>query len=371
MTASDFMQIRTSPFNRGLLDRLNNDRRHDNFLQLNITSTSRFLIFSHSLQVLTILDASATLALLPPEHVPPLPPLAKDPPMLVLGKDIHDISYLAVRLPQTYNPHAWLSTLPHNHASLKFIHLRSVVRTFQPAHAAIAAHALSLFEFHSRHIYCGSCGARTIPDQGGSRRRCQRNVHAVEPKPASDITSSPDKLECHGMWFPRTDPVVIMLVVDRTDNRVLLGREKQYSHGLFSCLAGFMEHAEGVDDAVRREVFEESGVVIGPVRFFGSQAWPFPFSLMLGCVAQATQEDIKVDDHELEDARWFTREQVIEMVDRAENESRVVDGAFFVPPETTIAGQMLAAYASGDPITSFSQPTEDHVVVKSSSPSRL
>lgn len=348
--------IRTSVYNRSHLNRLNNERRRDVFIQSNTTSDSKFLIFSHSLQVLTLVSPSASLALMPPEHVPPFDPNAVDPPLLVLGKDDDQVPFLAIRLPQQYNPATWLATLPRESGTPKFLHLRSAARTFEQRHAAMAAHARALFEFHTRHTFCGMCGANTVPEQGGSRRRCERNVQAVEPPPAGVSDGPTERTGCVGMWFPRTDPVAIMLVVDKSGERVLLGRQKRYTGGMFSCLAGFMEHGEGVDDAVRREVFEESGVIVDRVRFFGSQAWPFPYSLMLGCIAEAAFDQITVDEHELETAQWFTRDEIKEMTSRAEpalsTRSEETIG-YSVPPRSSIAGQMLAAYAAGEDITSF------------------
>lgn len=377
------LDIRTCVFNRSNLNRLNNERRYESFLQSNLTAKSRFLVFSHTLQVLTYLSPAAKLALLPLEHVPPFQTDAVDPPLLVLGRDDNDVPHLAIRLPLGYNPTGWLSTLPREPGTPKFLHLRSASRTLDHDHAAMSAHARALFEFHTRHAFCGTCGAATLPEQGGTRRRCERNIHSIEPPvtgsnnnnndPSSQnnsinnnlsltSNSTPTITGCTGMWFPRTDPVVIMLVVDHSGERVLLGRQKRFAGGLFSCLAGFMEHGEGVDDAVRREVLEESGVNVGRVRFFGSQAWPFPYSLMLGCIAEANQQHIKVDEHELEDAQWFSREDVKAMVDRAQDVARGGQGSgFIVPPPTSIAGQMLTAYAAGDAITSFStdRPTYD------------
>lgn len=344
--------IRSCVFNRSDLNRLNTERRSETFVQSNVTPLSRFIVFSHTLQVLTYLDPSARLALLPPEHIPPFQTDSVDPPLLVLGRDDADVPHLAVRLPNGFNPSAWLSTLPREIGTPKFLHLRSASRTLDATHAAMAAHARALFEFHTRHAFCGICGAPTIPEQGGSRRRCERNVSG---DPTLSGEASSERMGCLGMWFPRSDPVVIMLVVDQTGGRVLLGRQKRFAGGLFSCLAGFMEHGEGVDDAVRREVVEESGVRIGRVRFFGSQAWPFPYSLMLGCIAQAAADQITVDEHELEDAQWFSRDDVKAMVERAKDVATGGQGAgYIVPPPTSIAGQMLAAYAAGDAVTLFS-----------------
>lgn len=110
-----------------------------------------------------------------------------------------------------------------------------------------------------------------------------------------------------------------------------------------------MEHGEGVEDSVRREVEEEAGVKVGPVRFYGSQPWPFPYSLMLGCVAKALTDRIHIDTNEIQEARWFTREQIKEMVTRRDEK----DKRIAVPPRMAIAGDMIAAFAEGDPITVF------------------
>lgn len=246
----------------------------------------------------------------------------------------------------------------------EFRSLRSTAGLLSRSDAALAAHALSLFAFHDRHTFCGICGSRTISEHGGGRRRCSRNSRTVH----SDLTRYADH-SCAGIWFPRIDPVAIMLVVDRSGSRCLLGRQGRFPDGMWSCLAGFMEHGESIDDSVRREVFEESGIRVGShVRFFGSQPWPQPYSLMLGCVAQAINDDIHVDKTELSDARWFSREEVVSMVQTAVTRASdwrhrrsasklatTVETAakLFVPPVTAIAGQMLAAFAANDPITVF------------------
>lgn len=138
-----------------------------------------------------------------------------------------------------------------------------------------------------------------------------------------------------------------MLVVRPDDDRCLLARQPRFPKSLYSCLAGFMEHAEGVDDAVRREVWEEVGINVSTVRFFGSQPWPFPYSLMLACVARAESVHIKLDEHELERAGWFTREHVKQMVDGTRDDGLVV------PPTSAIGGELCAAFARGDDITVF------------------
>ncbi len=149
--------------------------------------------------------------------------------------------------------------------------------------SAIAA-AKSLVNWHQRHGYCANCGTRTAMREGGWKRECPN---------------------CKAEHFPRTDPVVIMLVT--SGDKVLMGRQKQFPPGMYSCLAGFVEAAETIEDAVRREIFEESGIRCTEVSYYMTQPWPYPSSLMIGCTARATSEEIVVDRTELEDARWFDR----------------------------------------------------------------
>jgi NAD+ diphosphatase len=155
------------------------------------------------------------------------------------------------------------------------------------------AMAKSLVSWHQRHGYCANCGTRTRMTQGGWKRDCPN---------------------CKVEHFPRTDPVVIMLVT--SGDKVLLGRQKQFPPGMYSCLAGFVEVAETIEDAVRREIFEESGIRCTDVNYYMTQPWPYPSSLMIGCTARATNEDIIVDHSELEDARWFDRTEATLMIRR-------------------------------------------------------
>jgi NAD+ diphosphatase len=155
------------------------------------------------------------------------------------------------------------------------------------------AMAKSLVTWHQRHSYCANCGTRTAMKEGGWKRDCPN---------------------CKAEHFPRTDPVVIMLVT--SGEKCLLGRQKHFPPGMYSCLAGFVEAAETIEDAVRREIFEESGIRCTDVTYYMTQPWPYPSSLMIGCSARATNEDITVDRSELEDARWFDRHEARLMITR-------------------------------------------------------
>ena len=162
-----------------------------------------------------------------------------------------------------------------------------------PDQLSAIAMAKSMVGWHQRHGFCANCGARTAMKDGGWKRECG---------------------SCKAEHFPRTDPVVIMLV--ELGDKVLLGRQKQFPPGMYSCLAGFVEAAETIEDAVRREIFEESAIRCTDVTYYMTQPWPYPSSLMIGCTARATNEDIVVDHNELEDVRWFDRAEATLMIRR-------------------------------------------------------
>ena len=154
------------------------------------------------------------------------------------------------------------------------------------------AQGSALLTWNATHRFCGRCGGENAMRAGGYRRVCAN---------------------CGAEHFPRTDPVAIMLAV-RGDH-CLLGRSPRFAPGMYSCLAGFIEPGETIEAAVRRETFEESGIRLGTVRYVSSQPWPFPFSLMIGCIAEALTDEINPDTAELEDCRWFPRSELRQMLD--------------------------------------------------------
>ncbi|XP_076003681.1 NAD-capped RNA hydrolase NUDT12 [Genypterus blacodes] len=188
--------------------------------------------------------------------------------------------------------------------------------------AGVMAQARAVLAWHSRYSFCPTCGSSTRVEEGGHKRSC--------------LNSSCRSLKgVHNTCYPRVDPVVIMLVIHPDGNQCLLGRKKVFPVGMFSCLAGFIEPGETVEEAVRREVEEESGVKVGLVRYVSCQPWPMPSSLMIGCLTVAMSTDIRVDQTEIEEARWFPRQQVIDSVVRGTR------SVLTAPPRQTIAYQLI------------------------------
>ncbi|WP_179378629.1 NAD(+) diphosphatase [Jannaschia marina] len=171
-----------------------------------------------------------------------------------------------------------------------FCELRRMMTHLSPRDAELAATARGMLEWHRTHGFCPNCGAQTQVGKAGWMRGCAG---------------------CGRMQFPRTDPVVIMLVT--RGNKVLLGRSPGWPEGFFSCLAGFMEPGETMEAAVRREVWEETGVRVGAVSYLSSQPWPFPGSLMLGAHGTAVSEAIEIDPEEIAEALWLDREELAEV----------------------------------------------------------
>jgi NAD+ diphosphatase len=184
--------------------------------------------------------------------------------------------------------------------------------------AELLVHAVALENWQRMHRFCSRCGERTDIAAAGHVRRC----------PA-----------CGAEHYPRTDPAVIMLVTDEKD-RALLGRQLHWPVGRYSTLAGFVEPGESIEEAVRREAFEEAGVQVGPVEYVASQPWPFPSSLMLGFMARADSPEIRVDGDEIEEARWFSREEL-----RAAFES----GEVLPPSGISIAARLVELWY-GEPL---------------------
>jgi NAD+ diphosphatase len=194
--------------------------------------------------------------------------------------------------------------------------LREVGALLDARDAGLLVHAVSLANWHATHTHCPRCGARTRPEAAGHLRRC---------------------VEDGSEHYPRTDPAVIMAVVD-ADDRLLLGRQTSWPQGRFSTLAGFVEPGESLESAVRREVAEEVGLTIGAVRYLGSQPWPFPSSLMLGFTARAETTDVVRHDGEIAEARWYTRPEML---------ADIRSGALHVAPSISISRRLIEHWYGG------------------------
>ena len=201
-----------------------------------------------------------------------------------------------------------------------FVDLRTLAMqgALSPDEQSLAGKARALAQWHVNAGFCGKCGAPTRVMDGGWRRKCSG---------------------CGLDWFPRTDPVVIMLVTD--GERCILAHEHRYAPGMYSTLAGFLEPGEDIEHAVRREVFEETGIEVDRVDYYRSQPWPFPHSLMMGCIAHATTTTLNVDTAELADARWFTRAEAQSMLDGTHPERLTAPG------KHAIAHVLVRAFVEG------------------------
>lgn len=200
-----------------------------------------------------------------------------------------------------------------------WVPLRFLVPAITEDSAALLVHAIGIAEWLWATRHCIRCGGTYEPLHLGHVLRCT---------------------DCGREEFPRTDPAVIMVVTDgeAPNDRCLLGRHPAWPPGRYSTLAGFVEPGESIEQAVRREVLEESGIQVGDVEYFGSQPWPLPRSLMIGCLAEATSVDISVDGEEIEDARWFTREQM-----KAEAEA----GTLVLPGGISISRSLIEHWYGG------------------------
>ena len=200
---------------------------------------------------------------------------------------------------------------------LKLLDLRSIAVEGAVAadHLPPLAEAKAVLSWHARHRFCPNCGAPTRLTQGGWRRDCP---------------------SCRAEHFPRTDPVVIMLVI--AGERCVLGRSPRFPQTMWSCLAGFAEPGESIEEAVRREVAEEVGLACARVKYFASQPWPFPSSLMIGCHAEALDETIVIDKSEIEEARWFDGAELALMLSRSHPQGLTA------PPPIAIAHHIIRAF---------------------------
>jgi NAD+ diphosphatase len=299
-------------FSGNPLDRAQHQRLDDAWLAESLAdSASRFLPM-HRLDVLVKKDGSglgwARRGLLAKTGEAP-------PPVLLGLRD--GVAHYVVDVSKIEDPAKTLGL----DSVAEFLDLRAAVGRLSGEESAMVAQARALVEWHASHPFCAKCGEATASVQGGAMRRCGK---------------------CRAEHFPRVNPVVIMLVV--RGDRCLLGRQAAWPRGMYSTLAGFVETGESIEEAVRREILEESGIEVGSVRYHSSQPWPFPSSLMIGCMAEATTEEVKIDPHEIDDARWLTRDQILRAC-RGETDA----SELFLPPVMAIGRRLCDVWVGLDP----------------------
>ena len=195
-----------------------------------------------------------------------------------------------------------------------------------PEEQSLAGQARALAQWHENCQCCGKCGSPTKANDGGWRRKC------------TGPDSGPNKA-CNLDWFPRTDPVVIMLVTD--GERCIMAHEHRYQNNMYSTLAGFLEPGEDIEHAVRREVLEETNIKVGRVTYHSSQPWPFPHSLMMGCIAWAETTEITIDPNEIAMARWFSRDEALAMLEKRHPEGLTA------PAKHAIAHELVRSFVEG------------------------
>ena len=298
------------------LDRAGNERRDAAWVQAQLAHAGRRFLALRDLEALVEGDPAPTIAWLTPDE---LPDGAPDGDSVLLGLD-DDAPRFAIDL--TAVDEAALAAPLAN--GRRFAEVRGVAPDLSTDDTAVVAQARSYVDWHARHRFCAVCGGPTTPRNGGGMRVCG---------------------DCNAEHFPRVDPVVIVLIIDGDRCLLVSGRGRPGSN--YTCIAGFMEPGETVEEAVRREVREEAGVEVAAVRYHSSQPWPFPASLMLGCHAEAASESIAIDPEEIKDARWFDRADVARALAFAAGEIEGESGLEFgVPAPFTISHQLIRAWTS-------------------------
>ncbi|CAM4106524.1 NAD(+) diphosphatase [Pseudoalteromonas ostreae] len=270
-------------YSQMLLDRASNLRKDPTWLATQINELSRWLLVNNNQ---TLFDSnSCSVTFLSFTTVRDLDLTEA----IFLGLDELKTSHFALDVSQL--DETLLAQLVGN---AEFVDIRRFGVQVEIAQGSMAALARGLCYWHATHRFCGRCGSKNDLIEAGHSRLCSNDG-------------------CKHQTFPRTDPAVIM-VVTRTFadgvERCLLGRQAVWTTGMYSSLAGFVDPGESLEQAVAREVMEEAGIVVENVRYIASQPWPFPSSIMLGFIAEAVTEDIQVDKDELDDAQWFSREEL-------------------------------------------------------------
>jgi NAD+ diphosphatase len=296
-----------NPFDRG-----DTERRDEDLLKKMIRQdNTKFLPF-HQLKPLVRKGPNVELAWIGHEFLDGLPEEAGGPKFL--GFDADRNPHFAVDVTAVEDP----SSIASLASGADFEDGRAAAMDIPGEQSGILAQARSNLNWHAQHRFCSSCGTESQSFRGGLMRQCPN---------------------CKSQHFPRTDPVAIMLVY-KGDNCVMGQTLARSNSTFYSCLAGFMDQGESIGEAVRREVKEESGLVVGDVKYHSSQPWPFPASLMIGCHAEAITEEIVADPGEMSDVRWFTKDEVkLALEDKLEGVN--------IPGPIAIAHHLIKSWAYG------------------------
>ncbi|MET0182454.1 MAG: NAD(+) diphosphatase [Caulobacterales bacterium] len=289
------------------LDRSALKRRDEAWLASALESeAARLAVFHHQRPFL--MDEGASVGWLGGNALSLVGPEAR---ALFLGVDIDGAPHFAVEAPHNFDTERFpLADMG------EFADLRGAAMTLPIGDLAVLGCAKWLMDWHARNGFCAACGVPTIALEAGWKRFCNG---------------------CQTEHFPRVDPVVIMAVT-RGDS-VCLGRQKPWPKGMYSALAGFIEPGESIEDAVAREVLEESGLRCIGVRYHSTQPWPFPCSLMIGAICEVAEGEAHPDEEELEEVRWFTRDEAKLLIDRRHPDA-------FAPTPMAIAHQIIKTWAN-------------------------
>ncbi|KAK6179516.1 hypothetical protein SNE40_011851 [Patella caerulea] len=307
------------------------EKRNDKAWLQNVLklSTTNFVIFSELNAFVTPVKNAGSekkrsgfnLGLFQYKHLAEI--LAKKPLVVFLGLETWDpksVAWFAVDVTGEEE-----NLFKNVHEDGQFIEGFPLALQMMKTDAGIYAEARSILAWHDRYQFCPTCGSSTVVAEAGYKRECENK----------DCRS---RKGIHNTNHPRVDPSMIMLVVSPEGKRCLLGRKKSFPPKMYSCLAGYMEPGESIEAACQREVEEESGIKVGHIEYHSSQPWPFPAVIMLGCIAHAKTDNIKIDPDELEDVRWFTKQDVQSMANRTHPLE------FFFPPAQAIAHQLIKTW---------------------------
>ncbi|MTI17849.1 NAD(+) diphosphatase [Rhodobacteraceae bacterium RKSG542] len=298
------------------LDRVAPKRADSSWIEQQINrDDARFIVFVSGSVVLTQ-NAGAPCPLLSAELADKLPVRREDAVFLGVDHEDGDTPYFAqwFTLKADDLSEAISEFGPFTCAGLRAM---ALTKSYSANTYGMLAQAAALSRWHSTHPKCSICGADTEVDEGGYRRKCP---------------------SCEALHFPRTDPAVIMLI--SYGDECLLGRPYHLAENMYSTLAGFVEPGETMEDAVRREVFEEAGVEVGEVSYVGSQPWPFPSNIMLGFRGVARSKTLNIDYQEMQDCQWFTKEETAKML------GGIAESGLFCPPDISISHYLIRSFVN-------------------------